>query len=167
MMPAEHDSHVHEIHVLAGLVAFGTAMSGLLLACCIYWWRLIDAGEVRAMFEPIYRFLWHKWWFDELYDKVFIRPTLFIANVVAGFDINVIDWLIDNSAKATRWFTGGFDRWIDRTFVDGTVNWIARKVFAVGVWLRNVQTGHLRQYIVFIVVGTVALYLLATFGLTN
>ena len=50
-------------------------------------------------------------------------------------------------------FTGGFDRWIDRTFVDGSVDAIARKTYAIGLWLRTIQTGRLRQYIVFIVVG--------------
>ena len=132
MMPNEHGSHDEEIHLTAGMIAFGTAMSGLLLACCIYWWRLIDPAEVRSMFAPIYRFLLNKWWFDELYDKIFIKPTLWFGRCVAGFDRRCIDWLIDNLAIATRWFTSGFDRWIDQTFVDGLANWIARKTY--GSW---------------------------------
>ena len=38
---------------------------------------------------------------------------------------------------------------------------------ALGIWLRKPQTGRLRQYVVFIVVGTMAMYIVATFGLTN
>ncbi len=167
MMPNEHGSHDEEIHLTAGMIAFGTALSGLLLACCMYWWRLINPAEVRSMFAPIYRFLLNKWWFDELYDKIFIRPTLWFGRCVAGFDRGCIDWLIDHLAVVTRWFTSGFDRWIDQTFVDGLANWIARKTYRVGLWLRKVQTGRLRQYVVFILVGTVAMYLLATFGLTK
>ena len=39
--------------------------------------RTLDfhAGDVRKAFEPIYQFLLHKWWFDELYDKLFVRPV--------------------------------------------------------------------------------------------
>jgi NADH-quinone oxidoreductase subunit L len=167
MMPAEHGSHDAEIHLLAGMIAFGTALFGLLLACCIYWWRLIDPAEVRSMFAPIYRFLLNKWWFDELYDMLFVRPTLWCSRLVAQLDRGGIDWLIDNLAVVTRWFTVGFDRWIDRIFIDGLVDWMAEKTYALGLWLRKVQTGRLRQYVVFIVVGTVAMYLLATFGLTK
>ncbi|MEK6250227.1 MAG: hypothetical protein N2C12_18730, partial [Planctomycetales bacterium] len=131
------------------------------LACCIYWWRLLNPAEIRSAFAPIHRFLINKWWFDELYDKIFVKPTLSIGRCVSVIDQKGIDWLIDGLARATCWFTGGFDRWIDQTFVDGSVNWIARKTHALGLWLRKVQTGRLRQYVVFIVVGTIALYVLA------
>ena len=82
-MPAEHGSHDEEIHLAAGMIAFGTAMFGLLLACCFYWWRVLNPEEVRSMFAPIYRFLRNKWWFDELYEIVFIRPALFCGRCVA------------------------------------------------------------------------------------
>ncbi|REJ68663.1 MAG: NADH-quinone oxidoreductase subunit L [Planctomycetota bacterium] len=163
-IPYEHDSHTARIHTQAGLIAFGTAMGGLLLACCIYWWRLVNPREVADMFRPIYRFLLGKWWFDELYDRLFVQPTFFFSRIIAGIDKNLIDWLIDNLAAGTRWFCVGFDTWIDRLFVDGLVNWTARKIYAIGLAFRAVQTGNLRQYIVLIVVGTVALFILATFG---
>jgi len=54
------------------------------------------------------------------------------------------------------------DDWIDRTFVDGIVNGIARWSYGIGLWLRNLQTGNLRQYVMFIVVGTVALFVLVS-----
>ena len=167
MMPAEHGSHDEEIHLAAGMIAFGTAMFGLLLACCLYWWRVLNPEEVRSMFAPIYRFLRNKWWFDELYDIVFIRPSLFCGRCVARLDQHGIDWVINGLASCTRTFTTGFDRWIDQLFVDGFVNWIAVRTYALGIWLRKPQTGRLRQYVVFIVVGTMAMYIVATFGLTN
>jgi NADH-quinone oxidoreductase subunit L len=167
IIPAEAESHEDTVHVLAGLIAFGTAMSGLLLACCIYWWRLINPDEVRAMFAPIYRFLLNKWWFDELYDKIFVKPTLYIGRFIAWIDRGLIDWLIDNIARWARGFSNGFDRAIDQTFVDGTVNWVARCTHSVGLALRNVQTGRIRQYVVLIVVGTVAMFVIASFGLSK
>ncbi len=167
MMPAEHGSHDAEIHLAAGMIAFGTAMFGLLLACCLYWWRVLDPEEVRSMFAPIYRFLRNKWWFDELYEIIFIRPVLFCGRCVAKFDQHGIDWAVNGLASCTRSFTTKFDRWVDHLFIDGSVDWIAARTYALGLWLRKPQTGRLRQYVVFIVVGTMAMYLLAIFGLTN
>ena len=119
------------------------------------------------MFAPIYRFLRNKWWFDELYDTVLIRPTLFCGRCAAQFDQRGIDWMINGLASCTRTFTTGFDRWIDKIFIDGFVNWLAARTYAIGIWLRKPPTGRLRQYVVFIVVGTMAMYIVATFGLTN
>ena len=55
------------------------------------------------------------------------------------------------------------DEWIDRIFVDGLVNGLARVTYAAGLRLRSVQSGNLRQYVMWIAVGTVALFLLISF----
>ena len=51
---------------------------------------------------------------------------------------------------------------MDRVVVDGLVNVLASATWATGLRLRAIQTGHLRQYVMFIVVGTVAIFLLAS-----
>ncbi|MCE9554997.1 MAG: NADH-quinone oxidoreductase subunit L [Planctomycetes bacterium] len=166
-IPGEHGSHEHTYHVAAGLTAFCTAMAGLLLATAIYAWRLINPDEVKQMFGPIYRFLWNKWYFDELYNFIFVRPTLAIGRAIAVLDVRGIDGLINGIARFVRGFSFWFDGWIDRTFLDGAINAVARQIFAVGISLRAVQTGRLRQYVVLIVVGTVALFLVATFAIAG
>ena len=45
-------------------------------------------------------------------------------------------------------------------FVDGLVNLTARWTYALGLRLRTVQTGNIRQYVMLIAVGTVALFVL-------
>jgi hypothetical protein len=42
------------------------------------------------------------------------------------------------------------------------VNATADAAWGVGLQLKRLQTGHLRQYVMFIVVGTVALFVLAS-----
>ena len=49
--------------------------------------------KLRQQFSPIYTFLWHKWYFDELYNVVFVQPVLFISRRIADFDRKVIDRL--------------------------------------------------------------------------
>jgi NADH-quinone oxidoreductase subunit L len=166
-IPNEHGSHEPYYHTYAGVVAFCTALSGLLLASIIYGWRLVNPDEVRQMFSPLYKFLWGKWWFDELYDFIFVRPTLAIGRAIAALDRLGIDGLIDGTARWVRGFSFWFDGWIDRTFVDGAVNALARWMFGVGLALRSAQTGRLRQYFVLIVVGTVVLYVVATFAIAG
>ncbi len=163
--PSEHDLHLeenHQVHASAELVAFGTALAGFLLATVMYCWRLWDPNEVAHQFGAIYRFLRNKWYFDELYEALFVQPTLFLSRRVAQFDKSVIDRFIDFLAYLVRRLSV-LDDVIDRYLVDGAVNWTARQTHALGLNLRSVETGKLRQYVMFIVVGTVALFMLITF----
>jgi NADH-quinone oxidoreductase subunit L len=163
IVPNEHESHEWQYVAPATLVAFGTAVGGVLLAAVIYWWRLLDANEIRQQFRPIYRLLWNKWYFDEIYNALFVQPTLFVGRRVAQFDRRVIDWIIDSLAVLVRGIARAGDAVVDRRVVDGTVNWVAYKTWDLGVGLRTAQTGRIRQYVMFIVVATVALFVLISF----
>ena len=135
--PAEHESHENGyIHQTAELWAFGSALAGFLLATVIYGLRKLDPGDVARQFSAIYRFLVHKWWFDELYAALFVRPTLRISGWIAACDKFGIDWAVDGMARCVA-FVSKIDEWIDRTFVDGTVNGIARATYAAGLRLRR------------------------------
>ena len=50
------------------------------------------------------------------------------------------------------------DRWI----IDNIVDTFAEKTWDFGLSLRSMQTGRLRQYVMFIVVGTVVLFVVAS-----
>jgi NADH-quinone oxidoreductase subunit L len=159
--PKEHDSHQYAVLVTA--IAFLTALSGVTLAAVIYWFGYINADEVRRQFAPAYRFLINKWYFDELYDFIFVKPTLLLSRVFASIDRNIFDRFIDGLATTGKWFARRFDQVADRGLVDGSVNVFAGWMHSLGLSLRRVQTGNLRQYIMFIVVGAVAVFLLITF----
>jgi NADH-quinone oxidoreductase subunit L len=160
-VPAEHLSHEGAIHVTATWTAFATAAAGVLLAAAMYLWRLISPTVVAYMFRPVYSFLSHRWYFDELYDVIFVRPAFAVASLASGTDRGVIDRLIDGVAWSARQLAG-LDAWIDRNLVDGLVNATATATWNVGLELKKLQTGRLRQYVMFIVVGTVALFVLAS-----
>jgi NADH-quinone oxidoreductase subunit L len=159
---AEHESHAAEIHGPAELWAFGSALAGFLLATVFYGLRKLDPDDVRRQFSAIYRFLVHKWWFDELYGTLFVRPTLRVSGWIAACDKRGIDGLVDGMARAVA-LVSRIDAWIDRTFVDGLVNGIAHATYAAGLRLRAVQSGNLRQYVMWLAVGTVALFLIISF----
>jgi NADH-quinone oxidoreductase subunit L len=161
-VPSEHGIHNPAIHGPATVWACGAALAGFLVATIFYGTRWFDPEHVRRLLAPLYWFLWHKWWFDELYNAVFVRPTLWIAQVVAVLDKYLIDGLVDGAGRTVT-AVARLDDWIDRVFVDGSVNLTARVTYAVGLSLRRFQTGNIRQYVMLIAVGTVALFLLASF----
>ena len=58
----------------------------------------LPALTARA-FRPLYLFLLNKWYFDELYDRIFVRPTFWLGNVLWKVgDIDIINGLIDGTA---------------------------------------------------------------------
>ncbi|MGA2616150.1 MAG: NADH-quinone oxidoreductase subunit L [Thermoguttaceae bacterium] len=163
VLPAEELAHREaSIHEPATWWAFGAALSGFLLATAFYGVRALDPGEVRRQFAPVHRFLLRKWWFDELYDLLLLRPVLGMAQAVAALDRRWIDGLVDGAARAVARIAR-LDDWIDRLFVDGLVNLTARATYALGLRLRRVQTGNLRQYVLLLAAFTVALFILASF----
>jgi NADH:ubiquinone oxidoreductase subunit 5 (subunit L)/multisubunit Na+/H+ antiporter MnhA subunit len=101
----------------------------------------------------------NKWYFDELYQTIFVRPVHFFSRLIANFDKRMIDGFIDMLARGAK-KVAHVDDLIDRYLVDGIVNLTANWTFSAGRSLRAVQTGRLRQYVMFIVVGAVALTVL-------
>ena len=88
----------------------------------------VRALAARAPF--LYRASLNKWWFDELYDLLFIR--------------------IGGRVAASLW-------WFDRAIVDGTVNGIGALTADAGRGLRRVQTGRVQNYALGIAIGLIVM----------
>jgi NADH-quinone oxidoreductase subunit L len=66
--------------------------AGLLVAWLFYIRRLELPGELASQHRRLYRFLLNKWYFDEIYDFLFVRPTLWLGRLLwKGGDGYVID----------------------------------------------------------------------------
>jgi NADH-quinone oxidoreductase subunit L len=90
------------------------------------------AGEPIAEKAPrLYDLLEHKYWIDELYDALFVRPTRALATA--------------------------FWRFWDEKIVDGTVNGVAYVVEWASAVLRVFQTGFVGTYALFLTLGVAAL----------
>jgi NADH-quinone oxidoreductase subunit L len=147
---------------MAGILALGAAGFGFVFAALVYGLRRLDPADAVAQFPGVYRFLQHKWYFDEAYSALLVRPALVVAHWARWFDTRVIDGVVDSTAKGTvqvsQW-NGRFDNGI----IDGLVNLTADVVYATGAWLRNVQTGYLRSYVLFLVLAVIGLYALLAY----
>jgi NADH:ubiquinone oxidoreductase subunit 5 (subunit L)/multisubunit Na+/H+ antiporter MnhA subunit len=156
-MPSQELAEAAPNSTKAEWAAFTVALVGFVVSTMFYGLRRWNPAEVRRTFPGIYRFLVHKWWFDELYAFVFVRPVLRISGWVAAIDKKGIDWLADNAARAVE-AVSRIDNWIDRVFIDAPVNLTARWTYALGLRLRAIQTGNIRQYVLWLAVGVVGLF---------
>jgi NADH-quinone oxidoreductase subunit L len=161
--PNEHASHADAVKIPVTWLATGTWLLGIGLATAMYAWKILSPAEVRRAFEPIYQLLWNKWWFDELYDFLFVKPSLVIGRFIAGIDKNWIDVFLNGLASSTVAFSRWWDFVADRGIIDGVANLIAGWTYSLGLSLRILQTGRLRQYVMFIVVGAIGLFVLISF----
>jgi NADH-quinone oxidoreductase subunit L len=86
--------------------------------------------------------LLNKYWIDELYAAVFVRPLLWIST-------NIL-W-----------------HFIDEGMIDGVVNGVAHVARKSGDELRELQSGNTRSYATWVVVGAVGftVLLLALLGM--
>jgi NADH:ubiquinone oxidoreductase subunit 5 (subunit L)/multisubunit Na+/H+ antiporter MnhA subunit len=116
-----------------GLVIFGLVLSavlavgGIALAYLIWVRRPALAADFRNRFKPLYELSWHKWYFDELNDAVFVRP----GATIGRFASNVFE----------------------RVVVDGLVNGTVTVIRAGSAAVRGAQDGFLRVYAALLLVG--------------
>jgi NADH-quinone oxidoreductase subunit L len=154
-----------EYHELAGGLALAIVAIGIVFASLLYFYRVLDPEESRAQFARLHAFLVDKWVFDRLYSVVLVRPSLVVAGWCRAFDLYVIDGILHFLARLTvrisKW-DGRFDNGV----VDGLVNLIANVTYGIGARLRNVQTGFLRSYILFLVLAAAGIFILLTYLVT-
>jgi NADH:ubiquinone oxidoreductase subunit 5 (subunit L)/multisubunit Na+/H+ antiporter MnhA subunit len=156
--PNEHKSHEKEVAIPVTLLATGTWFAGITLATLMYALGYLNPEDVRRQFAPVYSLLWNKWWFDELYNFLWVKPTFVISRFISGIDKNWIDVFLDSLARFVAWFARVWEYLADQIVVDGFVNVFAGWTYNVAVTLRQVQTGRLRQYVMFIVLGAIAVF---------
>ncbi len=152
----------HLNHDLGGGLALLMVIIGGLFAVLVYGARVLDPNEATEQFPVTYRFLNHKWYFDELYSAIVVRPAMVVAVAFRWFDQTVIDGIINGLA----WLTVRVANWdgiFDRNVIDGTVNLIADVFYGVGARLRTVQTGNLRSYVLFLVLAAVGIYVVLSY----
>ncbi len=77
------DNHIlHEFHKVPKWVVFAPLVmmvSGFALAWYMYVRSPETPKRLAAEFPGIYRFLLNKWYFDELYDRIFVRPAKWLG----------------------------------------------------------------------------------------
>jgi NADH-quinone oxidoreductase subunit L len=160
-LPAERSARIQAqtYHHVIGNITFGIVILALALAASVYYFNLLDPAEAKEQFPGVYNFLANKWYFDAAYSVLLVRPALAVAGWCRWFDTKVIDGFVDGTARTGVGVARGSGRF-DRGVIDGLVNVFADACWSVGAWLRNVQTGYLRSYVVLLVVAAVGIWVI-------
>jgi len=100
--PALHN--VHHVPDIIGLLPTIVAMSGILLAYIMYMFFPSLPKLLAGLLPAVHRFLLNKWYFDELYDFLFVQPSKWLGvGLWRGGDGALIDGVgPDGVAAATR-----------------------------------------------------------------
>jgi NADH-quinone oxidoreductase subunit L len=129
------DNHVLEqverTPLLIGLLPTATGLCGIALA---YWFYMFSPGipvRLAERFRPVYLFLLNKWYFDELYDFIFVRPAIWLAKEF--------------------WQVG------DVTLIDGVPNGLAAMAEDGSRVAVRIQTGSIAIYAFTMLIGLVGL----------
>jgi NADH-quinone oxidoreductase subunit L len=100
----EHNHILHAIHELPDWVSWAPtiAMAAGFAIAYLYYIAVPSLPEATARaFRPLYIFLLNKWYFDELYDAIFVRPAFWLGNFLWKVgDIKIINGLIDGTAAS-------------------------------------------------------------------
>jgi NADH-quinone oxidoreductase subunit L len=152
----QYTEAMHSAHYPAMIISLIVALSGIGLAFFIYQYKKVDVDKLAAKFKPLYNLSYNKWYFDEIYNASVVGGTIVLSRILAWFDNNIIDGIVNGSAsftKAFSRFSGGFDNVV----VDGLVNFMAYFSQFIGLLFRKVQTGKVQTYIVLVIFSLVIL----------
>lgn len=131
-IPVHHEHHPESI--VAALLHSWVGMAGVALGWLLYGPLAGLPGRIARAAAPLTLLFDRKWFFDELYGALVVRPLERLGRVL---------WKV-----------------VDQGVIDGLVNGSAAFIDVNGEVMRGTQTGQVRHYALFMFVATLVLLLL-------
>ncbi|MSO92172.1 MAG: NADH-quinone oxidoreductase subunit L [Rhodospirillales bacterium] len=123
--------HAHHVPLAVQLAPLVMGLAGIVLAYVFYMAKPEWPNELARRFHGLYLFLLNKWYFDELYDRLFVRPAFALGRHL--------------------WKTG------DGTLIDGLgPDGIATTTLRLARRAAALQSGYLYHYAFAMLIGVVA-----------
>jgi NADH-quinone oxidoreductase subunit L len=113
------------------VVSVVASLAGLTVAWQLYVRGRADVAKIGVPQSGLHRLLLDKYYVDELYDRLFVRPLFALS----------------------RWCAETLDQGV----IDGAVNGVAAALQGLAARLRRYQTGFVMNYALSMLVGVVAL----------
>jgi NADH-quinone oxidoreductase subunit L len=150
--------HVYE-YVAQG-IGVGAGAVGLFFAWLLYAeGRSTVPARLKARFEGAWTVVYNKYYVDELYDLVVIRPAMAVGRLFSFTDGRVLDGVVNFAGTAAK-AVAAVDDAIDKYIVDGAVNAVANATIDGGRALRRIQTGRVQTYLYGALAGGLAVIVL-------
>jgi NADH-quinone oxidoreductase subunit L len=126
------EAAAHNLELTLSGVAVAAALIGWAVAYWMYLRQPKKADDLASSMKPVYTTLLNKYYVDELYAAVVVKPLVWLST-------NVL-WKVADVAT-----------------IDGAVNGIAGGTTAIGDGVRHTQSGNVRSYAVWVVVGAIVI----------
>lgn len=147
------------------------SLGGLGLGWLVYRKTKVGAADPqKRVLGPVYTLLQNMYYFDELYDFLFVRPAYWVAKNFSylWMDRKVIDGVIHWIAHLTSLIGNFLRNFIDMPIVNGLGDWVGESTKKLSTILRPIQTGRIQQYMILALVTVAAFtalfYYLLVFG---
>jgi len=129
-LPEKEAEQEREEWLLATTSVVAAAL-GLFFAWLLYYKRRDLPDRITAKMHGIYTIVLHKYYIDEGYGAIIVKPLLALSTVV-------------------------FWRGVDQGIIDGLVNGAGSASKGIGGELRRMQSGNIRSYAAWVAVGGAA-----------
>jgi len=151
-----------------GFVGLGAGLGGLLVGGALYLGSLELVGRLAQVFSPIHKLLKNKYYVDEIYWALFVRPTARLADVLDWVDFNIIDRIFVDGFGVVASAWSRIQSWIDDHIVDGAVDGTGWSMQELGSLARRMQNGFVQNYLLIITMALVVLMMaLESFVVTH
>ncbi len=159
----EEPEHI-AFNIIPVLFSFGVALGGLAVGYVMYWRKPLVAGQVDPLVEilgGLYPVLKNKYYVDELYVRVFVKPSQWFSRVVVSefMDKGVIDGILHTIAKIFI-FIGDFIKQLNIWLIDGVGDGIPELIGMFGARFRRIQTGRIQQYMLYVAIAVIVIALI-------
>jgi NADH-quinone oxidoreductase subunit L len=146
----EHGAEL-EFNAIPVLISILIALSGLITGWLVY--RRVPAGAPDPLKRPLgklYTLLENKYYFDEIYHQIFVRPAYWFAATVTlkWIDRGVIDGFLHWIAFASFRIGNFLRSRIDLPIINGVGDWVGESTKRVGREGRIIQSGRIQAYLI-------------------
>lgn len=127
------------------------ALGGLLVGYLIYGRKPLTKDQDDPLIRPLgplHGFFQNKWYWDELYQVVFIRPVVYFSEVIVFevMDKGIIDGILHLVAR-TFYAIGRGAKATEEAVFGRAVDWVKDQFLAMTKEVRQLQTGKVQEYV--------------------
>jgi NADH-quinone oxidoreductase subunit L len=156
----DYHPHAPPFNIVPVATSFIVALLGLWLGYMVYWRKPLKAGQPDPMenfLGPLHPVLQNRYYLDDVYIAVFVKPSQWLAAQVTAFlDRGIIDAILHVIARVFTWL-GDLIKVLNLWLIDGVGDGIPIAIFNFGGWLRRMQSGRVQQYLLLVLAAAVVI----------
>jgi NADH-quinone oxidoreductase subunit L len=150
------------LNLQVAVISTVLALLAIYFSWLLYGRNPLKAGDIDPLKKPlgpIFTGMENKWYFDEIYQAIFLTPYTKISYFLA----DVIDWQFWHDfvhetviAGTYNWVSNiALNEYADQKGIDAVANWLGTVSQSFSATLRKVQNGFVRSYALSVLLGVV------------